>query len=93
MRSGMSTSFPDFLSLPGRLSPLQLKVAIGNELISRYTELLHTHFGHSVLDSLPEWLQNMDDSYGDGLSMSELYQMFCRHTLAVLDPLCHTIQC
>ncbi|GFZ50848.1 hypothetical protein JCM24511_08606 [Saitozyma sp. JCM 24511] len=35
----------------------------------RYTELLHTHFQHSVLDSLPEWLRKMDDSYGDGLSM------------------------
>lgn len=35
----------------------------------RYTELLHTHFQHSVLDSLPDWLQRMDDTYGDGLSM------------------------
>ncbi|WWD19190.1 hypothetical protein CI109_103648 [Kwoniella shandongensis] len=35
----------------------------------RYTDLLHTHFQHSVLDSLPEWLRKMDDSYGDGLSM------------------------
>ncbi|KAK8854666.1 hypothetical protein IAR55_003405 [Kwoniella newhampshirensis] len=35
----------------------------------RYTELLHTHYQHSVLDSLPEWLRKMDDTYGDGLSM------------------------
>ncbi|OCF57572.1 hypothetical protein L486_05031 [Kwoniella mangroviensis CBS 10435] len=35
----------------------------------RYTELLHTHFQHSALDSLPEWLRKMDDTYGDGLSM------------------------
>ncbi|WVR09486.1 hypothetical protein IAU60_006554 [Kwoniella sp. DSM 27419] len=35
----------------------------------RYTELIHTHFQHSVLDSLPEWLRKMNDSYGDGLSM------------------------
>ncbi|WRT68534.1 uncharacterized protein IL334_005511 [Kwoniella shivajii] len=35
----------------------------------RYTELLHTHFQHSVLDSLPVWLRKMDDAYGDGLSM------------------------
>ncbi|WWC71449.1 uncharacterized protein I206_105405 [Kwoniella pini CBS 10737] len=35
----------------------------------RYTDLLHTHFEHSVLDSLPEWLRKMDDTYGDGLSM------------------------
>ncbi|KAK4687011.1 GINS complex subunit 4, partial [Tremellales sp. Uapishka_1] len=39
---------------------------------TRYTELLHTHFKHSVLDSLPEWLQKLDDKYGDGLSMSSL---------------------
>ncbi|ORY35645.1 hypothetical protein BCR39DRAFT_511283 [Naematelia encephala] len=43
----------------------------GAELLhaKRYTELLHTHFQHSVLDSLPEWLRKMDDTYGDGLSM------------------------
>lgn len=35
----------------------------------RYTDLLHAHFQHSVLDSLPEWLRKMDDTYGDGLSM------------------------
>lgn len=38
-------------------------------MVDRYTELLHTHFQHSVLDSLPEWLSKMDDTYGDGLSM------------------------
>lgn len=37
----------------------------------RYTELVHTHFQHSVLDSLPEWLRKMDDTYGDGLSMGQ----------------------
>lgn len=35
----------------------------------RYTELLHTHFSHSVLDSLPDWLQRMDDKGNDGVSM------------------------
>ncbi|KAI9637570.1 uncharacterized protein MKK02DRAFT_23629 [Dioszegia hungarica] len=35
----------------------------------RYTELLHTHFQHSVLDSLPEWLRKMDETSSDGLSM------------------------
>jgi hypothetical protein len=44
-----------------------------SELSNRYTELLHTHFKHSVLDSLPDWLQNMDDSYGDGLSMGTYF--------------------
>jgi len=37
--------------------------------MDRYTELIHNHFQHSVLDSLPEWLRKMDDTYGDGLSM------------------------
>ena len=35
----------------------------------RYAELLHTHYQHSALDSLPEWLRGLDDAYGDGLSM------------------------
>jgi hypothetical protein len=43
-----------------------------------YTELLHTHFQHSVLDSLPEWLRKMDDSYGDGLSMGRCGVVLCR---------------
>jgi len=37
--------------------------------MERYTELIHNHYQHSVLDSLPEWLRKMDDTYGDGLSM------------------------
>jgi GINS complex subunit 4 len=41
--------------------------------MDRYTELIHNHFQHSVLDSLPEWLRKMDDTYGDGLSMGTLY--------------------
>lgn len=40
-------------------------------MLGRYTELVHTHFQHSVLDSLPEWLRKMDDTYGDGLSMGQ----------------------
>ena len=39
--------------------------------MSRYTELIHNHFQHSVLESLPEWLRKMDDTYGDGLSMGK----------------------
>lgn len=41
--------------------------------MDRYTELIHNHFQHSVLDSLPEWLRKMDDTYGDGLSMGSLH--------------------
>jgi GINS complex subunit 4 len=36
----------------------------------KYTELVASHFQHSVLDSLPEWLRNMDDS-NNGVSMGE----------------------
>lgn len=46
-------------------------------LLRSYTELLHTHFQHSVLDSLPEWLRKMDDSYGDGLSMGRCGVVSC----------------
>ncbi|WVQ81818.1 hypothetical protein IAT38_003945 [Cryptococcus sp. DSM 104549] len=35
----------------------------------RYTELLHTHFQHSVLESLPEKMRRMDESFNDGVSM------------------------
>lgn len=38
----------------------------------RYAELLATHFTHSVLDSLPEWLRRMDDKSNDGVSMGRL---------------------
>ncbi|OCF32764.1 hypothetical protein I317_02129 [Kwoniella heveanensis CBS 569] len=53
------------------LTPSVRSLLSGAELshAQRYTELLHTHFQHSVLDSLPEWLRGMDDTYGDGLSM------------------------
>ncbi|WVF67556.1 hypothetical protein IAT40_002313 [Kwoniella sp. CBS 6097] len=53
------------------LTPSVHRLLSGAELshAQRYTELLHTHFQHSVLDSLPEWLRGMDDTYGDGLSM------------------------
>ncbi|WVQ95072.1 hypothetical protein IAU59_002165 [Kwoniella sp. CBS 9459] len=53
------------------LTPSVHSLLSGAELshAQRYTELLHTHFQHSVLDSLPEWLRGMDDTYGDGLSM------------------------
>ncbi|WWC63423.1 uncharacterized protein I303_106025 [Kwoniella dejecticola CBS 10117] len=53
------------------LTPNMHHLLSGAELshARRYTELLHTHFQHSVLDSLPEWLRKMDDTYGDGLSM------------------------
>jgi GINS complex subunit 4 len=37
----------------------------------RYTDLLHTHYKHSVLDSLPEWLRNMDDRVTNTTDMSE----------------------
>lgn len=57
----------------------------------RYTELLHTHFQHSVLDSLPDWLRKMDDSYGDGLSMVTKPNLdvpvliYCRQDLEEID--------
>ncbi|EIW68284.1 hypothetical protein TREMEDRAFT_16645, partial [Tremella mesenterica DSM 1558] len=53
------------------LTPSLHSLLSGAELshAQRYTELLHTHYSHSVLDSLPEWLRKMDDTYGDGLSM------------------------
>jgi len=35
----------------------------------RYAKLIATHFQHSVLDSLPEWLRRMDDTNNDGVSM------------------------
>ncbi|KAL7422482.1 GINS complex subunit [Cryptotrichosporon argae] len=35
----------------------------------RYTELVHAHFQSSVLDSLPEFLRRMDETYNDGTSM------------------------
>ncbi|WVW85482.1 hypothetical protein I302_107520 [Kwoniella bestiolae CBS 10118] len=53
------------------LTPEMHHLLSGAELshARRYTDLLHTHFQHSALDSLPEWLRKMDDTYGDGLSM------------------------
>ncbi|WVQ71977.1 hypothetical protein IAR50_001520 [Cryptococcus sp. DSM 104548] len=45
------------------LSPIELSHA------ERYTELLHTHFQHSVLDSLPESFRRLDESFPDGTSM------------------------
>ncbi|KAL1413039.1 GINS complex subunit [Vanrija albida] len=35
----------------------------------KYADLLGAHYAHSVLDSLPEWLRRVDESYGDGVSM------------------------
>lgn len=37
--------------------------------MNRYTELLHTHYKSSVLDSLPEWLRNMDDKTSNTADM------------------------
>ncbi|WVO14397.1 hypothetical protein L204_102030 [Cryptococcus depauperatus] len=53
------------------LSPEMHNLLSGAELshAQRYTELLHTHFQHSVLDSLPETFRRLDEAYGDGLSM------------------------
>ncbi|TYJ58032.1 hypothetical protein B9479_001125 [Cryptococcus floricola] len=45
------------------LSPIELSHA------ERYTELLHTHFQHSVLDSLPESFRRLDENFPDGTSM------------------------
>ncbi|OXG78873.1 hypothetical protein C349_04630 [Cryptococcus neoformans var. grubii Br795] len=53
------------------LSPELHNLLSGAELshAQRYTELLHTHFQHSVLDSLPESFRRLDETYGDGTSM------------------------
>jgi hypothetical protein len=69
MPSGMSSIslYHMCTSLPSPFS--HTSVEKGQKLIDRYTELIHNHFQHSVLDSLPEWLRKMDDTYGDGLSM------------------------
>lgn len=40
--------------------------------MNRYTELLHTHYKSSVLDSLPEWLRNMDDKTSNTADMGML---------------------
>lgn len=37
----------------------------------RYTELLHAHYQHSVLDSLPEGLRSMTEPSNDQMSIGQ----------------------
>ena len=52
-------------------------VRFGNQITDRhrYTDLLHTHYKSSVLDSLPEWLRNMDDKTSGSTDMGEFYDL------------------
>lgn len=49
--------------------PLLMNIDYSHSHNSRYTELLHAHFDHSVLDSLPERQRGKNDADNDGSSM------------------------